>query len=150
MTSGCFRYLPVPLEATPDGQDVRLLVTRQGASELNEVANVDGAVPTLTGTIVSREGRELLLNVPVGQRQDGFHTASINQTIRVPMGEILQVERRELDKAKTGLLLGGAAAGSAFIIFSIMDAFGGDSSGSPPDLNESRIPIPFLSIPIGR
>jgi hypothetical protein len=152
LLSGCFRYVPVPLEVVPDGEDVRLLVTRQGAFELSEVTNVEtGAAPTLRGTVVGREPETLMVRVPVGARQEGIHTVTLGQTIRVPEGEILQVERREFDAVKTGGLVAGVIGGSVFIIVSIMDAFGGDqTNGDPPQPPESRIPVPFVRIPIGR
>jgi hypothetical protein len=149
--SACYRYTPVPLQITPEGQQVRLLVTREGATELREVTEIGAEVPTLTGTIVEIEDQEILLRVPVAQRQAGFHTVSLDQTIRVPSGEILQVERRDFDRGKTALFVGATVAVSAFVITSIMKAFGGDSSnpGDPPPV-EIRIPTPLISIPIGR
>lgn len=151
LLSGCFSYVPTALDVTPAGEEVRLLVTRQGAAELAQVTDVSTEVPTLRGTVLEREPETLMLRVPVGQRQMGFHTASLDQTIRVPVGEILQVERRELDTGKTALLIGGALGASAFVIFSIMEAFGeSPTPGDPTPPEESRIPIPFLSVPIGR
>lgn len=148
---GCFRYVPVTLDTAPEGQDVRVIVTRDGASELREVADVASEVPTLTGRFMGFEDRNMLLRVPVGQRQAGFHTVSLDQTIRIPSGEVLQIERREFDRGRTALLAGGAVAGSVFIIASIMQAFGGDTSGpGDPGPPESRIPIPFASFVIGR
>ena len=150
LLSGCFRYVPTPVDVAPPGDDVRLLVTRQGANDLAQVTEVEGQVPMVRGTLLEREGANMLLRVPVGQRRDGFHTVSLDQTIRIPVSEILQVERRELDVPKTGFLVAGAIGGSAFIIFSIMNAFGesdGPDTGGP---EESRIPLPFISIPIGR
>lgn len=151
LLTGCYSYTPIPLEVTPNGQDVRILITRQGALELVEVTDVQGEVPSVTGQIVNREGREVLMRVPVGQRRDGFHRVSLEQTIRIPAGEILQVERRDFDRGKTALLGVGFIAGSAFIITSIMNALGGDTGTdgtAPPD--ENRIPVPMISIPIGR
>lgn len=147
--SGCFSYVPVTLESTPEGEDIRVLVTRQGASELAEISDIQGEVPALRGTLLGRDQNDVLLRVGIGQRQEGFHSVSLDQTIRVPSGEILQVERRELDKGKTALLTGGAIAGSAFIIISIMDAFGGDAAREGEQPEEIRIPTPFISIPIG-
>lgn len=150
-SAGCFSYTAIPLELAPEGQDVRVLVTRRGAFELSEVTNVQGEVPSVSGRIVTKEDREILLRVPIAQRRDGFHMASLDQTIRVPMGEILQVERRDFDIGKTVLLGAGALAGSVFIIMSIMDAFGGDTgSGDGPGPDESWVPAPLISVPIGR
>lgn len=151
LLSGCYSYTPVPLEVTPNGQDVRILITRQGALELVEVTEVHGQVPSVTGQIVSQEDRDVLIRVPVGQRRDGFHMVALEQTIRIPAGEILQVERRDFDRGKTALLGVGFIAGSAFIITSIMNAIGGETNPQPdPGPGETRIPIPLISIPIGR
>ncbi|MEX2466870.1 MAG: hypothetical protein WD995_08160 [Gemmatimonadota bacterium] len=151
LSSGCYSYTAVPLELAPEGEDVRVLVTRRGAFELSEITAVQGEIPSVRGRIVSKEQGEILLRVPVAQRTDGFHMVSLDQTVRVPTGEILQVERRDFDRGKTALLGAGALAGSAFIIISIMDAFGGDAgSGEGPDPEETRIPVPLISIPIGR
>jgi hypothetical protein len=127
-----------------------LLVTRRGASDLAQVTTIEGEVPTVRGTLLEREGANMLLRVPVGQRRDGFHTVSLDQTIRIPMSEILQVERRELDVPKTSLLVAGAIGGSAFIILNIMKAFGESDVPDGGGPEESRIPVPFISVPIGR
>ncbi len=149
--TGCYSYTPIPLEIAPVGQDVRVLITRRGALELVEVTDVQGEVPSVAGQIVSQEDRDVLLRVPVGQRREGFHMVALEQTVRIPTGEILQVERRDFDRGKTALLGVGFIAGSAFIITSIMNAIGGDTSPQPgPGPDENRIPIPMISIPIGR
>lgn len=151
LLSGCFRYVPVTLDTAPEGEDVRVLVTRDGSAELREVTEVGAEVPRLTGRFLGFEDRTMLLRVPVGQRQAGFHTVSLDQTIRIPSGEILQIERREFDRGRTALLAGGAVAGSVFIIASIMKAFGGDTSNpGDPGPQESWIPLPFASFVIGR
>ncbi len=151
LLTGCYSYTPVPLAVTPNGQEVRVLITRQGALELVEVTDVQGEVPSVRGQIVSQADREVLMRVPVGQRRDGFHMVDLEQTIRIPAGEILQVERRDFDRGKTVLLGVGFVAGSAFIITSIMKALGGDTSPRPdPGPDEIRIPVPMISVPIGR
>ena len=150
LLSGCFRYVPTTLDVAPPGEDVRLLVTRQGATDLAQVTTIEGEVPTVRGTLLEQEGSDLLLRVPVGQRRDGFHTVSLDQTVRIPVSEILQVERRELDVTKTGFWVAGAVGGSAFVIFSIMEAFGESAGGDPGGPLENRLPIPFISVPLGR
>lgn len=151
LLSGCFSYVPSSVEVAPIGQDVRLLVSRAGARELSQVPGIDEEVPTLRGTILEREGESLLLRVPVGHRQDGFHRVSLDQAIQVPVAAILRLERRQLDVAKTSGLVGAALVGSAFVIFSIMDALAGDDgSGDPAQPEEALIPLRLYSLPFGR
>ena len=148
-TAGCYRYIPTQLEVTPQGQEVRLLVTRRGAVELAEVTDVDGLVPMLKGRIMGEEGEDLMLAVPVARRQVGFHQARLDQTIRVPQGEILSVEWREFDPVATGLFVAGTAALAGGVIFFIMNSFGNSDTPGDPGPTESRIPLPLVSIPIG-
>lgn len=147
--SGCFRYVPTSLEVTPPGEDVRLMVTRAGAFELGELTEVSTAVPVVRGALVRMEEREVLLLVPLENRRVGFHTEELGQTIRVPIGEILSVERREFDRTGTGLLAVGTAAVAAGVIFLIIESFGSSTRPGGPNPVESRIPIPLISVRIG-
>ena len=146
--SGCFRYVPTRLEVTPAGEDVRLMVTRQGAFELSEVTGVSATVPVLRGALVRVEDRTVLLRIPLENQQIGIHTEALGQTIRVPAEEILSVERRELDGARTGLLAAASAAAAAGVIFMIMESFGGGNSPGPTPI-ESVISVPLLSLLVG-
>ena len=92
---------------------------------------------------------ELLLRVPVGQRQTGFVPSGLSQTIRVPTGEILSFERRELDKAATGLFIGAGVGIAATALIFILDPSGrGEPENTdPPD--DLMLRIGLISIPIG-
>lgn len=145
--SGCFKYIPTQLEAAPPGEEVRLLMTRQGGVELSQVTGIDLSSPVIRGEVSGRDETELLLNVPVGRRREGFHTMQLNQTIRVPFEEIVRVDRREFSAVNTGLLVVGSAAASAVLVQVIINTFGEaevDNPIDPPEFNFS-----FFSIPIG-
>ena len=128
--SGCFRYVPADVQSTPPGDGVRVLLTRQGADELATVREVEGAVSTLDGEVIGTDGTDLLLQVPVGERQAGFMPTAINQSIRIPLSEILTFERRELDRGATALFVGGTLGLAAVVVYFIMDARQGDSVDS--------------------
>jgi hypothetical protein len=151
-SSGCYKYVPTQLEITPEGEHVQLVVTRQGAIQLAEVTSIDAQVPTLRGTLMSQNDETLMIQVPVTSRREGFHTVPLGQTIRVPTGEILSVERREFDRVGTALLVAGGAGVAGVVIFMIMDAFGEAPTDEPPPPDESllsRLRIPIFSIPAG-
>ena len=144
---GCFNYIPTQLEATPPGEEVRIMVTPEGVLELSEVTGVDLSNPVVRGEILGREANEILLSVPVGQRQEGFHRMQLNQTIRVPAVEIIRVDRREFSATRTGLLIGGGLGASVFLVKGIIQAFGEvelDNPVDPPELNFN-----LFSVPIG-
>ena len=146
--SGCFGYVPTVLETAPVGEDIRLLVTRQGGFELSAVTNIDVSVPLVRGRLMGREGSELLLSVPTVQRRDGFHTVQLTQTIRVPVDEIVRIERREFNGLNTVLLAGGGVAVAVGIMAVIMEAFGNTGPDGSPDPPEFKGRL--FSIPVGR
>jgi hypothetical protein len=102
------------------------------------------SAPRMSGVFEGRDGADLLLRVRVGDRQEGIHPIGIEQTIRVPEGEILGMERREFDAVGSTAIIAAAAGGAAFLILSIIDAFGGPSDQEEgPDLFSSLVRIPI-------
>jgi len=143
--AGCYRYVPTDASIAVPGEDVRVLVTRLGAAELSEVAPGEVGAGTIEGEFQNVDADDVVLHVPVGERREGFTMVDMMQTIRVPQGEILSMERRELNKVGTGFLIGGAVALGAGIVFGIIDAF-----GSPTPSEGGDPPEDLLSVVFGR
>jgi len=147
-STGCFRYVPAQLDTTPAGTGVRIMVTRQGADELASVMDVDDNAPVINGTVESVQGNDLLLHVPVGQRQDGFMVTKINQTIRVPTGEIVSFHRKEFNKTGTAFVMAAGLALVTTVVFFIADPLG-NSTTPPDDPPELQLRLGLFSIPFG-
>src|SRR5918996_1748192 len=94
--TGCFSYVPAPLETVPAGSDIRVYVTRQAMADLTEVLEHDG--PFLKGTLVRRDDERVFIRVPVAPRQQGFYMSTVGQDVSLPAAEIVQLERRRLDR----------------------------------------------------
>lgn len=150
VSTGCFRYVPAELETAPPGEGVRVLMTSQGAAEFSSVTGSDAPAPLVNGTVVGVEGDDLLLSVSVGQRREGFIQSSLRQTVRVPIGEVLTFERRELDAVRTGVAVGGAAAVVAGVVVFIIKPFGQGDLGEEPPPDDLQFNLGLFSIPIGR
>ena len=141
--TGCFNYVPTEMAAVPPGESVRLFLTRAGVNAVNEGGAEEAlsvvSEPVLSGEFVRRAGDDLFLRVPTVRRQIGFHSTQLGQDVRVPAGEIVQIERREFSKAKTGLLVGGAAAViTGLVVFILNDARQPDVVNPPFDPVEDR------------
>lgn len=135
----------------PAGEEVRVFVTRAGASELAEVAPEAGGGGAITGVVQGTEQDDLLMSVAVGQRQDGLRVIDMLQTIRVPRGEILSMELREVNKVGTGLMLAGAVGLGVAIVLGIVEAFGtGDPDNPDPPIEDFTGVIGSFSFPWGR
>ena len=144
LSSGCFSYVPAELDTVPPGEDVRLFLTRQGMDALSE-ADVNGTLttgaPVVNGELMRRNPDELYVRIPIARRQIGFHTAQLGQDIRIPTGEIVQIEQRRLNGVGTGLLLAGSAGLVSSIVMFILNDARGTSGGPPIEVEETRIPL---------
>lgn len=141
--TGCFNYVPAEIGAVPPGESVRLFLTRAGVDAINQAGNEEALStvfePVLSGEFVRRTDADLFVRIPTVRRQVGFHSAQLGQDIRVPAGEIVQIERQELSRAKTGLLVGGTAAAiTGLIVFILNDARQPETVAPPIDPVEDR------------
>lgn len=149
-TSGCFRYIPADVTQTPMGSGARVVMTREGGDELRDVFPDAREGAPVRGTYAGTEGNDILLDVTVAQRQSGMASRPIQQRVRVPVGEVVSFERRELNTPATVSIIAAGAAALAGIVFIITDARQPEVSDPvvPPD--EAIIEIPILSLLFGR
>jgi hypothetical protein len=125
---------------------VQIMVTRAGSEELARVQDENQLRPIVRGQFVERSADTLLLRVPVNTNDLSTRRVEIGQVVRIPEGEVLTVDRRELSVGKTaGLIAVGAGVG-LFLLTQIFDVIGGgdDGDGPDPDLH-----LGGWSIPIG-
>ena len=144
--SACYRYTPIETAAAAPGEPVRVYVTQAGAEGFGEVYEVNQAVPSLRGTIMGRDGGDLLLAVEVARRQVGFRAVGLEQTLRIPESEIIATERRSLNTIATSAFVGVVAGGAAAILTFILQSEGEPGDPGPdPDLM-----VPLISVRVGR
>ncbi|MDE0073156.1 MAG: hypothetical protein OXU32_04125 [Gammaproteobacteria bacterium] len=144
--SACYRYVPMETAAAAPGEPVRVYVTQAGAEDFREVYEVDQALPRVRGTVVGRDAGDLLLMVEVARRQVGFQAVGLEQTLRIPEGEILATERRSLNGLATSAFVGVVAGGVAAILSFILESEG---EPAPPDPDPDLM-VPLISVPVGR
>jgi hypothetical protein len=138
--SGCFRYVPAELQAVPEGGSVRIYVTRAVVDQFGEV--LTDTQPVLRGTVVRRDESQLLLRIPVGTRQVGFHSEELGQELPIPAREIIRLESRELDRIGTGALAAGTLGLAGLVIFVIMEAYGEETIGEECEgCVDMRVPL---------
>jgi hypothetical protein len=142
--AGCFKYIPAELETLPPGENVRVYVTRNVVTSIEEVMRTND--PVLRGQIVRRQDDNLFLRVPTAVRTEGFHSVPIGQDVAIPVRDIIQLERRQIDRVGTGALVAGTVGLAGVVIFVIMEAFG------EPDFTEDcqdcvELLTPLISLP---
>ena len=147
-TMGCYTFRPVELEELEPGMEIRARISASQAAQLSEY------LPTeedriIEGTVLSASPEQLVLQVPVTTRNVPGQMETLGQRLQIPSEGIFEVEQRELDRPKTGLLTAGVALLTGYVLYATLE---GGSSGStpsdgPPGPQDS---ILLLRIPIGR
>lgn len=144
--AGCFNYVPTDFTTVPVGEDVRLFVNPGDVPELSEIPVVGDLTPVVQGTLVGMEDDAVVVRVPVARRQQGFHTLSLGQSIRVPHDGIISAQLRVLDELKTVGVVSGTVAAATVLIFvglEIINPVPTTPGDDPPEflLNLFSIPI---------
>lgn len=147
-TLGCYRYVPVDLDAVPVGTRVRALLTTEGRIGVRMRAGL--VVESLKGTLIQKDADTLLFAVQwVGPWSDYGGRATVVRHVKVPRGDVVHVDRRELDKTKTYSLVGGVVAAGAvgsYLVFRPREPGGGPLL--PPVQPEERVQVVLLSAPL--
>lgn len=101
-----------------------MLLTPQKMNQLRDLDEgglPESGPPLLRGTLVERDATQLSLRIPIATRQVGFHQAEIDRQIRVLAADVVQLERRRLDRGRTALALAAAGAAAGGVVYAILN-----------------------------
>lgn len=146
--TGCHTFQPATIADLTPGEDVRARVTGAFADSLSAVLSGDARV--LEGSYVESNGSTVYIDVPVSSAYQGMRLQTLNQRIEVPATAFVDVERRELSRARTGLAIGAVlAAAGAILITQLSGDTGGGSlpgGGGPVDAIVGTPTTPSVSL----
>lgn len=129
--SGCARWVPTELGTVPPGTDVRLRLSEDGAAQLEEMTGARAA--QVTGELLQWEP-EVLLSTAVAAAGTGLDPR-LRQRLVMDPDDVVAIDVREVDRTRTGFLVGGvvAVAGSA-IAWAVVNLIQGSEGtpGTPP------------------
>ncbi len=117
---GCYKYVPATLDTTPVGSKVQALLSTEGQMLLEERVRINGR--TVTGELLEVSGDSVLLAVRSARASAGI--GSLYQRVDFPRSQILRIDQRRLDAARTTGLVAVAAGGLALILSQVF----GDSN----------------------
>lgn len=106
-----------------------------------------GRADVVDAELVGSSASEIVLLVPsAGEARFGGEV--LYQELRLPREEISGLQRRKLDRVRTGLVIGGVGAVAGLLLYhSLSGKTGGDVPGGQPGPSESRVPILQLRLP---
>lgn len=142
---GCYKYVPATLDTTPAGSKVQALLSAEGQILLEERVGIYGR--TVTGELWEVTGDSVLLAVPSVRASAGL--GSLYQRVYFSRSQILRIDQRQLDAARTGGLIAVAAGGLVLILSQV---FGESNPGQIEPINGGNDRIAngwILRIPVG-
>jgi hypothetical protein len=144
--AGCHTYRVVEPEVVVPGDQLRVELTRQAASDLPAAAFPFGGT-TLRGDLATRSGAGLVLRVPMGAVMEGTVTRTLGQELELSSADMVRVYRRTFEPVRTGLSVLGAAG----VVVLVVKAFGNldnEPDPDPPIPPGEGFRIPLFSIPM--
>lgn len=137
--AGCYSYRVADLDDVRPGAGLRLLISPSEAERLVELRLTEDRM--VHGTLVSNGGSTVLIDTRVGVNDPTRGSRALTQRIEIPLAEVREVEERQLDRFKTGALIGGVAVGVGIVAASALG--GGDGADVPPGPGngEFRVPV---------
>lgn len=144
---GCYAYLPSSPQEIAPGDGVRLRLSAEEAMRYQDLRLANPRL--LEGTLVDRSGSELMVEASIGAGDASRGSRVLLQRVTVPLAGIVDVERKHLDRFKTGLVVGGGAA--VFTAILVQRATGSGSEDPPGnEVPEARrVPLLRFAIPWG-
>lgn len=128
LLAGCYRYVPSRLSEVRPEEDVRIRLTADEASRLQDFTRDGGRA--VDGKILEQAADSILVRVESLSEVRGVRVQTLYQRVNVARPAVLEVERRELDKGRTYLLTGVGVAAVAAVAAAGIAGGGGEG---PPD-----------------
>lgn len=145
LTSGCARWIPARVGEVPVGTDVRLRLSEEGASQLEELTGTRQS--EVSGQLL-QWGSEVMVSAALRTAAAGANSSSLRQRFVVDEEDILGVDVRELDRTRTGLFVGGVAVVAGSAIVWVVSQLTGGGIAAPTDPPPPGPSEPFVRIRI--
>ena len=144
LLSGCYTYAPLESSDAMPGSNVRARLSATAAARIAPSLGA-GDARLLTGVVVDAQKDALTLEVPTVPVGTSTAQQGLFQRVTVARTDMLEIERRTLDKQRTGTVIGAAIVGAGMVTAAIIH---GQSSGSsaptePPSNFARRLVFSF-------
>ena len=147
--TGCFSYMPIEVGAAAVGQEVRIQLRPTAGTELSSPGafSYSASGPMLEGTLTGKSADQLLVTVPIFGRQTGLFPNAAEGQVPISMGQITQIESRQLDGPKTLVGVGGVLVVVTVLVLSGAFNLQTDPAVVPvlPPVEAEELRIPLLS-----
>lgn len=144
--TACYRYVPVAPATVASNDEVRIRITDDAAARISKDL---GAYLTEIDGQWAPQGRDSVsIAIPIERTYHGMTVGSTSQVLYLGRTEVVEVRKREFDRARTVLLSAGIVAGFGVLAAGIVQLADPNPDSQepppPPPPTPSRIPISHL------
>ncbi len=139
LAGGCYRYVPVEMDAVPPGAEVQAHLTGDGIEAMQ--GELGPNVTFLKGPLVSWDEEGMGVSAGLFLQREGYPGTTMTETIQLLPHHVARVELRELDGLRTAGFT-AALLGAAAVAIIAPNHIGGSSE----DPGEGGGPNPEASI----
>jgi hypothetical protein len=116
LLASCYSYTPLKIGDVREGEDIRVRVNATYAKQLEPLLGLQDA-RVVAGALIKNLPDTLIVEVPTVVRADiGNATQTLRQRVSIPRNELVDLEMRTLDRARTGTLVAVATVGITVLI----------------------------------
>ncbi len=129
--AACYTHAPIEPNAVRAQTSIRARVNAATAEELEPLLGI-GNARLLTGVVIAVSPDTLIVEVPTSVRTEvGSSVQTLKQRVSLPRTSIFELETRQLDRVRTGLVVGSISLVAGVLIFRAVR--GGPGDDRPPD-----------------
>jgi hypothetical protein len=135
---GCYTYSTIDLASVTPGMEVRARVSAATAAQLGPSLGMSDA-RLLSGPIVQNDADGLTIKVPTAPMGTIGAQEGLFQQILINRSDLLELESRRIDRARTGVVIGAAFVGATVIaVTALHGRSSGDNAVTEPPANFNR------------
>jgi hypothetical protein len=144
--AACYRYVPIAPATAASNAEVRVHITEDAAARLSK--ELGAYVTELDGQWAQQGADSVSVSIPIERTYNGMTVGTTSQVLYLGRSEVVDVRRRQFDRARTVLVSAGAVVGFGLLAAAVVQLADPNPDSQepppPPPPTPVRIPISHL------
>lgn len=138
----CYRYVPISPTTVAPNDEVRIHVTDDAAARLSK--DLGAFVTEIDGRFAPQAHDSVSIAIPIERQYHGMTVGTTSQVLYLGRSEVVDVRKREFDRARTIVVSAGAVVGFGLLAAGIVQLADPNPDSQeqppPPPPSPSRFP----------
>ena len=144
--AACYRYVPIAPDAAASRDEVRIRLTEDAAARLSK--DLGAYVTEIDGQFAPQGADSVAITIPIERQYHGMTVGTTSQVLYLGRSEVVEVEKRQFDRARTALVTAGTVVGFGILAAGIVQLTDPNSDSQdhppPPPPSPARFPAGYL------